>query len=143
LVRLTATLVLLVCLCGAPVWAGGHGAKKAQAEGAFAGPRIPTISMPTLVAPMIVDGALHNYVFLSVTLELTDDNHKSRMLQKIPYLQDAFVREVHGASIAKNNDPALIDDEGLKARLLRASATVVGPNVVKAIELRKAAHVGR
>jgi hypothetical protein len=143
LVRLTATLVLLALLCGAPAWAGGHGAKKAEAEGAFAGPRIPTILMPTLVAPMIIDGALHHYVFLSVTLELTDDNHKSMMLEKIPYLQDAFVREVHGASIAKNNDAALIDDESLKSRLLRASAVVVGPNVVKTIQLRNAARVGR
>jgi hypothetical protein len=82
-------------------------------------------------------------VFLSVTLELTDDNHKSMMLEKIPYLQDAFVREVHGPSIAKNNDPALIDDEGLKARLLRASAAVVGVDIVKAIELRDAVRAGR
>lgn len=141
--RLTATLILLVCLCAAPAWAGGHGAKKAEAEGAFAGPRIPTISMPTLVAPMIVDGALHHYVFLSVTLELTDDNHKSMMLEKIPYLQDAFVREVHGPSIAKNNDPALIDDESLKARLLRASAAVVGADIVRTIELRDAVRAGR
>lgn len=92
--------------------------------------------MPTLVAPVVVNGELHHYVFLSVTLELSDPSHKKRMLEKIPYLQDAFLRDVHQLSIAKDNDPMVPDDAGLKERLLRVSATVVGEQVVRAVELR-------
>jgi hypothetical protein len=38
--------------------------------------------------------------------------------------------------VAKDNDPRVIDEEGLKDRLMRVSATVVGPGIVKAITLR-------
>ena len=92
--------------------------------------------MPSLVAPVVVNGELDHYVFLSVTLELTDPAHKKLMLDKVPYLQDAFLRDVHQVSIAKENDPTVVDDAGLRERLLRVSATVVGEQVVKAIELR-------
>jgi hypothetical protein len=95
--------------------------------------------MPTLVAPMIVGGELHHYMFLSVTLELTSDDHKSMMLERIPYIQDAFLREVHGASIAKDNDPTVLDEAGLKARLLAVSRKVVGENIVQNVALRDAA----
>jgi hypothetical protein len=139
-VRFAAALMLLTCLFASFAAASSHAPKKPEAErekgSGFAGPRIPTISMPALVAPVVVNDELQHYVFLSVTLELTSDEHKNMMLQKIPYLQDAYLREVHRASVAKDNDPSLIDEVGLKDRLMRVSATVVGPNIVKAITLR-------
>jgi flagellar basal body-associated protein FliL len=141
-VRLAAALMLLMCLFAglASASSSSHAPKKPEAErekgSGFAGPRIPTISMPALVTPVVVNGALEHYVFLSLTLELTSDEHKNMMLEKIPYLQDAYLREVHRASVAKDNDPKVIDEEGLKDRLMRVSATVVGPGIVKAITLR-------
>ena len=140
--RLAAALMLLMCLFAglASASSSSHAPKKPEAErekgSGFAGPRIPTISMPALVTPVDVNGALEHYVFLSLTLELTGDEHKNMMLEKIPYLQDAYLREVHRASVAKDNDPKVIDEEGLKDRLMRVSATVVGPDIVKAITLR-------
>jgi flagellar basal body-associated protein FliL len=141
-VRLAAALMLLTCLLAglASASSSSHAPKKPEAErekgSGFSGPRIPTISMPALVTPVVVNGELQHYVFLSITLELTGDEHKNMMLEKIPYLQDAYLREVHGASVAKDNDPTVIDEEGLKDRLMRVSATVVGPGIVKAITLR-------
>jgi flagellar basal body-associated protein FliL len=132
--------MLLTCLFAGLASASSHAPKKPEAErekgSGFAGPRIPTISMPALVTPVVVNGALERYVFLSLTLELTSDEHKNMILEKIPYLQDAYLREVHRASVAKDNDPNLLDEEGLKDRLMRVSATVVGPGIVKAITLR-------
>jgi flagellar basal body-associated protein FliL len=141
-VRFAAALMLFTCLFAglASASSSSHAPKKPEAErekgSGFAGPRIPTISMPALVTPVVVNGALERYVFLSLTLELTSDEHKNMMLEKIPYLQDAYLREVHRASVAKDNDPNLLDEEGLKDRLMRVSATVVGPGIVKAITLR-------
>ena len=141
--RLAVALMLLMCLfAGLASASSSHAPKKPEAErekgSGFAGPRIPTISMPALVAPVVVNGELEHYVFLSVTLELTSDEHKTTMLEKIPYLQDAYLREVHRASVAKDNDPKVIDEDGLKERLMRVSATVGGPNIVKAVGLRNA-----
>jgi hypothetical protein len=141
-VRLAAALMLLMSIFAglASASSSSHGPKKPEAErekgSGFAGPRIPTISMPALVTPVVVNGELQHYVFLSITLELTSDEHKNMMLEKIPYLQDAFLREVHRASVTKDNDPSVIDEEGLKARLMSVSTTVVGPNIVKAVGLR-------
>lgn len=138
--RIAAALMLLTCLFAGLASASSHAPKKPEAErekgSGFAGPRIPVITMPALVTPVVVNDELQHYAFLSVTLELTSDEHKPMMLEKIPYLQDAFLREVHRASVAKDNDPAVLDEEGLKQRLLRVSATVVGPNIVKAVALR-------
>lgn len=138
--RIAAALMLLTCLFAGLASASSHAPKKLEAErekgSGFAGPRIPVITMPALVTPVVVNDELQHYAFLSVTLELTSDEHKPMMLEKIPYLQDAFLREVHRASVAKDNDPAVLDEEGLKQRLLRVSATVVGPNIVKAVALR-------
>jgi hypothetical protein len=141
-VRLAAALLLLMSVFAglASASSSSHGPKKPEAErekgSGFAGPRIPTITMPVLVTPVVVNGELQHYLFLSVTLELTGDEHKNMMLEKIPYLQDAYLREVHRASVAKDNDATVLDEEGLKERLFRVSATVVGPNIVKAIALR-------
>lgn len=139
--RFAVALMLLMCLCATPALAGSssHGSKeKVEREkgSGFAGPRIPTIQMPTLVTPVVIDGDLHHYVFLSITLELTRDEHKNMMLEKIPYLQDAFLREVHAGTVAKDKDPTVLDEEGIRARLMRVSVTVVGPDVVKAITMR-------
>jgi hypothetical protein len=144
-VRIAAALMmLLTCLLAgtADASSAGHGAKKPEAErekgSGFAGPRVPMISMPALVTPVVVNGELNHYVFLTVTLELTGDEHKTMMLEKIPYLQDAFLREVHRASVALNDDPALLDMAGLKARLLKVSDATVGPGIVKVVELKDA-----
>jgi hypothetical protein len=129
--------LIVGCALSAPLAlsAGHDGAPKPARPAAYIGPRIPSILLPTLVAPVVVDGELHHYVFLGITLELTAPAHKKRMLEKIPYLQDAFLREVHRASIAKDNDPALLDEVGLKQRLTRASAAVVGDGVVQTVQL--------
>lgn len=140
--RLTAALLALVLLGAAPALAsggGGHG-KKAEAEPVEQGPRIPSVSMPTLVAPVNINGELLRYAYVGVVIQLENENDKPMMMDKIPYLQDAFLREVHtGASIALNGDPVLLDLPGLSKRLAQVCAAVVGPNIVKNVELRDAA----
>jgi len=148
-VRFLSALTLVGLLLAAPhSWAsGGHSdaAKKSEVAadepiGAIGAPRAPSVDMPILVAPVVVNGEMDHYVYLGVTLKLVDDTHKSRLLEKIPYLQDAFLREVHGPSIAHNNDPSLVDEKALIGRLLRVCAQVVGANIVKDIEFRNTAR---
>jgi flagellar basal body-associated protein FliL len=137
-------LALAVCLSVAvapPLRASsGSSEEKPAAAGdperTIGTPGIPTIDMPPLIAPMIVNGELHHYVHFSVSLKLTDDNHKTLVLEKVPYLQDAFLREVHRASIALDNNPDIVDEKGLIARLVALSAKVLGPDVVKDVEFK-------
>ena len=138
-------LAISVCVAGtAPAWASSGGAK-APAHGEAAGegkrvlgqPGAPSIDMPILVAPVTVDGELHRYVYLSIALKLTDVSKRSMMLERVPYLQDAFLREVHGPSIAHDNDPSIVDEVALKSRLMRVGESIVGAGVIKEIEFRK------
>jgi len=143
--RFIATLTILGVLLAAPAALAsseGQAEKKPEAaeERAIGAPGTPSIEMPILVAPVVVNGEMDHYVYLGVTLQLVDDSHKSALLDKIPYLQDAFLREVHGPSIAYNNDPTIVDERGLITRLLRVCAKVVGPDIVKDIAFRNTAQ---
>jgi hypothetical protein len=114
----------------------GHGKRELGA------PSLPNIDMPGLVAPVVVDGELHRYVYISLNLKLNDAGKRSMMLEKIPYLQDAFLREVHLGSIAKDNDPSIVDEPGLIGRLMRVCDTVVGTGIVKEITIVRAVQSG-
>lgn len=146
--RFLTALTLTGLLLAAPhSWAsGGHSdaAKKAEAAGdepiGAMAPRAPSVDMPILVAPIVVNGEMDHYIYLGVVLQLVDDTHKSKLLERIPYLQDAFLREVHGPSIAHNNDPSLVDEKALIERLLRVCDEVVGANIVKNIAFRNTAR---
>src|SRR6185295_3395074 len=134
--RFLTALTLLGLLLAAPASLASsesHSEKKPDAaeEKTIGAPRTPSVDMPILVAPVVVNGEMDHYVYLGVTLQLVDDTHKSELLEKIPYLQDAFLPEVHGASIAYNNDPSIVDERGLVARLLRRCEQVAGANIVK------------
>jgi hypothetical protein len=148
-VRSLFALAFLLCLAGTdPAWASsakktpGHGKADAEAARELGVPSDPNIDMPGLVSPVIVDGELHRYVYLSLKLKLSDIGQRSTLLEKVPYLQDAFLREVHGASIAYNSDPSIVDEAGVLKRLMHVCEAVVGAGVVKEIEIMKAARSG-
>ena len=149
--RFLFALAICLCVAHAPAaWASsGHGgeekaAAQTQTEGeserAPGTPGEPTIGMPALIAPVIVNGELDHYAYLSVSLKLNDGNQRTMVSKKIPYLQDAFLREVHGPSIAHDNDPSIVDEAALIARLMRVCDKVVGAGVVKTIEIKNAAQ---
>ena len=118
--------------------ASGGGPKK-KTENVEKGPSIPSVQMPMLVAPVMVRGELARYVYLSVMLILPDETNKMMLLEKIPYIQDAFLREVHGATIALGEDAEVLDEEGVGRRLLNICAKILGPDIVKKVEFRDSA----
>ena len=119
---------------------GGHGSAEPAAEAMSGGPLAGSgksgIDMPALMAPVTTNGELHYYVYLAIRLELSGDGQKNLVLERIPYIQDAFLREVHRASIALASDPETVDGHALTERLLAIAEKVVGPGVVTGIEFR-------
>lgn len=115
-----------------------HGAAEAPAMsgGPLAGSGKSGIDMPALMAPVTTNGELHYYVYLAIRLDLTSDGQKDLVLEKIPYLQDAFLREVHRQSIAVAGDPGTVDGHGLAERLKGVCEKILGPGVVNEIEFR-------
>lgn len=135
---LAAVLAVGVAVVPAEAAGGGHGAKK-KSEKEVLVPSVPSVNMPMLVAPVMIKGQLARYVYLNVTLVLPDDSNKMMLLEKVPYIQDAFLREVHRGTIALGEDPFVLDEAGLGRRLMDACIKVVGPDIVKKVDFRDSA----
>lgn len=131
--RFVAGLILGLSISGV---AFASSAPKKKSPSTVSTPSVPSVQMPMLVAPIIIDGQLAHYAYLSVTLILPDDSNKLMLLDKIPYIQDAFLREVHGLPIILNNDPNVLDDVGLGGRLLSLCEGIAGPGIVKKVAFR-------
>jgi hypothetical protein len=89
------------------------------------------VRMPLLVAPLVAQGRLQGYVYLQIIVVTPSRGQAEQLSLKIPYLQDAFVREVHRQTIVRNDDPKAIDGAGLKERLLNTIEAVAGSGFVE------------
>lgn len=127
--------VVLAC---EPVLAGGGAAKPSEGhgEGHASVPADKTLKMPRLIAPVMVKGEMVRYMHLDVTLKLPDANNRKVLMDKVPYMQDAFVRAVHATSILGNEETQQVDVDGLRTRLLAICDRVVGAGLVNDIEFR-------
>jgi len=140
--RFLIALIMMAIFLGSGSSQAAEGAHDASAPPADAMPGGPLagsgksgIDMPALMAPVTVNGELRYYVYLAIRLELSSDSQKDLVLERIPYIQDAFLREVHRASIAAG-DPDTVDAHGLTERFLAICEKLVGPGVIKGIEFR-------
>jgi hypothetical protein len=101
------------------------------------------VRMPVLVAPLVARNRLQGYVYLQVIIVTPSRSQAEQLSLKIPYLQDAFVREVHRASIAKDDDPRAIDGHRLKERLRAQIVAVAGPGFADDILLENSNDAAR
>jgi flagellar basal body-associated protein FliL len=76
------------------------------------------VEMPPLLAPVIVDNRLDSYAYITIQLTPAARDKVLLIREKVPFLQDGFLREVNQAPIGKANDPKAVDQEALKKRLL-------------------------
>jgi len=128
-----ALLALAAALAFAPVRAAGGG--NAESEGATEGAST-TVELPMLVAPVTVNERLYHYAYMRVMLEAKDPATRDIARDKVPYIIDAMLREVHRESIALNGDPEQIDGDGLMKRLLAAANTAVGAGSFTSMKFR-------
>jgi hypothetical protein len=91
------------------------------------------VDLQPVALPIIVNGQLANYVFISVRLNLASGADTSRWRAKEPFLRDALVRAAHDTPFTVPNDLQKIDVAKLTAMLMRASVAICGPNVVRSV----------
>jgi len=113
--------IAALALAAAPARAAETG------EGASA----PTIQMESVALPVIVNGALLNYVFVSIRLELFPHTDGSAVRLKEQFFRDDLVRSGHRTPFTRFDDYTKIDEAKVKAEVLRAAPGIVGPNVIK------------
>lgn len=118
--------ILLVCLAGP---AGAADApKKPQEPGT-------SVEMPYLIAPLATEDRLVGYAYISSKILATSPSAAMDIRDKTPFIQDAFVRDVNGATIGMAGDPTKIDSAILKARMLNDARRIMGTAKVAGIEI--------
>ncbi len=76
------------------------------------------VEIPPFLAPLLIDNRLENYAYITIVLTPASREKMLAIREKMPYLRDAFLREVNKGSIVKADDPKAVDTVALKARLL-------------------------
>jgi hypothetical protein len=91
------------------------------------------VEMPFLIAPMTVDGKLTGYAYVSSKVVTTSRNASLEVRDKIPFIQDAFVRDVNASPIGKSNDAKSVDNPALIARLTADVRRIIGAGKIAAV----------
>ena len=94
-----------------------------------------SIEMPYLIAPLTVGDSLVAYAYISCKIISSSQATAIDVRDRIPFIQDAFVRDVNGVSISGGGDPPTIDANSLSARLLADAKKVMGPGKVLSLQL--------
>jgi hypothetical protein len=139
--RVLFALPLLPLLAGGPARAAEEGAKK---DGAKKAPD-QFLDLQPVGMPVVVDGALVNYVFVNVRLNLAPNADPLRWRAKEPFFRDALVRAGHAAPFIVPGDNDRIDAARLCAVMMREAAAIAGPGVVRSVVVTKQApmHLAR
>ena len=92
------------------------------------------VDMPYLMAPLTdADGKLSGYAYLSTRLTATSEGVGTQVRDKLPFIQDAMVRDVNNTGVTTADDLEKVDVPAVEKRLLADAVKVMGPGKVKVI----------
>lgn len=94
-----------------------------------------SLSMPGVGLPIITDGRLRNYVFVSLRLHLGGSVTPETIRTKEAFLRDALVRAGHRTPFVVADDWTRIDPAAVSASLMRSAATIAGRGAVTRVEI--------
>jgi flagellar FliL protein len=102
-------------------------------------PEIPRIyvEMNALTIPVIRGGAVAKYILLQISLEVPDESAREEVIDRMPRLQDAFLRDLHAyfASIPLDSP---LNVRTVKQRLQRIADRKVGAGIVDEVLIQGA-----
>ncbi len=92
-----------------------------------------SVTLATVALPVVFDGELVNYVFVSVKLMLTPSADALALRDKEPYFRDALVRAGHRTPFVRAGDYNHLDEGRLKASLYHEAVAIVGPGKIAGV----------
>ena len=112
----------------------------ATAASASAGePAAPKPVLPLDIAgiglPVISEGRIRNYVFVTLRLTLGEGHTPESLRPKVPYFRDALIRAAYRTPFVVANDWARIDDAAINALMTAAAPALAGPGAVTRVEV--------
>ena len=94
-----------------------------------------TVEMPYLIAPVVIDGELYANAYVSSQIICTSAAATIVVRDKLPFIQDAWVRDVNAIPIGKASDPKTVDVPALANRLIAEARRIVGPGLIDSIQI--------
>jgi len=91
------------------------------------------VSMAPVALPIVVDGKLVNYVFVTIRIDLAPLANTTKLREKEPYFRDALVRAAHRTPFTLPGDLTKIDEVRLKAVMLREAQAIAGAGAVRGV----------
>ncbi len=116
----------------------------AAAGSAFAGekkddkdkkPESPAVSISPVALPVIVDGQLINFVFVTVKLNLTPSANIAALRDKEPFFRDALVHTAYREPFTLSTSYVTVDVPALKRRMMAEATRIAGPGAIASVEV--------
>jgi hypothetical protein len=95
-----------------------------------------SVLLSPIAVPVVVNGRIANYVFVTVKVLLTPNADAYALNDKEPYFRDALVRAAHRRPFfTLPNDYDHIDQGKLDAALFRDAQAIVGPGKILRVQV--------
>ena len=95
------------------------------------------VELPPFLAPMLIDNRLESYAYITIALTPASREKMLAIREKMPFVRDAFLREVNKGSIVKTDDPKSVDTVALKARLLARLDQILPKGTVSELKFQQ------
>lgn len=96
------------------------------------------VPIPSLAVPVIREGRVEKYIFLTVTLEMIDSDAKDLAEIYVPRIKDAFFRSLFEYFGSLRPGTTEVNIRSVKARLMHAGKRAIGENKIKAVLIQNA-----
>lgn len=93
------------------------------------------VALSPVALPIVVDGRIANYVFVSVKVWLNPGYDAFALRDKEPFFRDALVRAGHRTPFVVKGDYNRIDEAKLRVALQREAGAIVGPAAIKTVQV--------
>lgn len=95
----------------------------------------PSLGIAGLGLPVIQDGRLRNYVFVSLRLVLGAGKTVEQLRPKEAFFRDALVRAAHRTPFTVAGDWTRLDERALSAALISAANAIAGRGAISRVEI--------
>ena len=133
---IAGALMAAMAVSGASA-AGGSAKAKAPAKGEGENAELSSRSMdaPYLAVPVVRNGLLANYLFVSVRVEIAAGVDLWRTREQAHILRDALVRASHAHDLSDPADPNAINEARAVEIYRAAAAEALGARVVSGVSI--------
>lgn len=134
--RAVAMALIASTLLAGLAYASGPPAKekaKAGEEGAELSSR--SMDAPYLAVPVVRDGVLVNYLFVSIRIEIAGSVDLWRTRERAHFLRDALVRASHSTDLADPNDNNVLNEARALEVYRAAAIQALGERAVGGISI--------